>query len=142
MDKIIQESSTHWIRQAKSQKMVGLFYVKTHVHSYWCLPGFWPLVPSLTGDWLKTASFFSLNQLHVFWQILLNGSTTFETVIKEKKNHSTKITLCTEYLSTSRVGKSPKTLANPQGWLQSVQIILYLYTKIILVMLFIPNATS
>lgn len=142
MDKIIQESSTHWIRQAKSQKMVGHFYVKTHVHSYWCLPGFWPLVPSLTGDWLKTASFFSLNQLHVFWQILLNGSTTFETVIKEKKKHSTKITLCTEYLSTIRVGKSPKTLANPQGWLKSVQIILYLYTKTILVKLFIPNATS
>lgn len=142
MDKIIQESSIHWIRQAKSQKMVGLFDVKTHVHICWCLPGFWPLVPSLTGDWLETASFFSLNQLHVFWQILSNGSKTFETVIKEKKKHSTKITLCTEYLSTIRVWKSPKTLANPQGWLQSVQIILYLYTKTILVKLLIPNATS
>lgn len=138
MDKIIQESSIHWIRQAKSQKMVGLFYVKTHVHSYWCLPGFWPLVPSLTGDWLKlsepTACVLTkfIKWVKNFWNC---------TVIKEKK-HSTKITLCTEYLSTSRVGKSPKTLANPKGWLQSVQIILYLYTKIILVKLFIPNATS
>lgn len=49
---------------------------------------------------------------------------------------------CTEYLNTSRVGKSPKILAIPQGWLQSVKIIFYLYTKIILVKLFIPNATS
>lgn len=90
---------------------------------------FGPLCPHWQGtDWKLQVSSLWTNCMcsDKFYKMGRN----FWNWIKEKK-HSTKITLCTEYLSTSRVWKSPKTLANPKGWLQSVQIILYLYTKII-----------